>query len=104
VNYTDEESRLNFHKSKTLLQMVCQMFESFCFLHAVEPEFVDLIDEDRALMGVPDLFQEQAEDVVDKINTQFPRKDEFLTCRIMDPDLNLFEIFVTHSQDFTNVN
>ncbi len=104
MNFTDEESRLIFHQSKTLLQMVCQMFERFCHCYVANPEFVDLLDEEHAIMGVPEVSLEQAEELVLKINEQFPRVDNLTTCKIMDPDLNLFEIFVTKSEDFRNFN
>jgi len=104
MNYTDEASRLTFHKSKTMLQMICQAFEGICFNFGIEPEFIDLLDEDRALMGLPDVTEEHADAIKEKMNTQFPRTDDFLTCTVNDTDFNLFEIFVTTSNDLMNLN
>lgn len=104
MKYTDEESRLTFHKSNSLLQLVCKMFESFCFLHVVEPEFIDLIEDNRALLGVPSIEVEQAHDIIEKMNQQFPRVDGFPTCKLLDDELNLFEILVTSSADLSQVN
>lgn len=104
MTYTDEASRLIFHQSNTLLQMVCQVFERICYNYVVEPEFIDLLDEEHALLGVLDLLEEQTEEIIEQVNAQFPRTDQFVTCRIIDSELNLFEVFVTCSEDFTNYN
>lgn len=104
MNYVDDESRKIFHQSKTLLQMVCQMFESLCYLHGIAPEFIDLVDGDHALMGCPKITEEQADDVTFQLNKQFPRKDDFFTCKVLDVELNIFQIFVTDSKDFRYVH
>lgn len=103
--YTDEESRHIFHQSKTLLQMACQVFERLCHeFHATDPEFIDLLCEDIALLGVAEITEEQAEDLLSRMNELFPRTDEYPTCELSDGDLGLFQIFVTTSEDFANVN
>lgn len=104
MNYTDEESRLNFHQSKTLLQLLCQQFEKLCMEHGVIPEFIDLIDPDSALLGIPEIPEERAEAIVEEMNKQFPRKDEFLTCKFSNLQFNIFEIFVTDSRDFSGLH
>jgi len=104
MTYIDEESRLEFHKSNSLLQMVCQIFESFCFIQGLMPEFIELLDEDTALLGLPNAEEAQAEDLMQKINSQFLRIDGALTCSMMDKEWGLFRIFVTKPGDLLYVN
>lgn len=92
MNYTDEESRIIYHGTHTTIQLICQILESHAFLYGMEPEFIDMIDEDTALLGIHDINDEQATELCAKVNQQFPRKDDAKTCSIFDNTLGLFAI------------
>ena len=63
-----------------------------------------MLDDETALVGVPGIEMEQAEDVADKLNNQFPRKDNQLTCQYVDDNYNVFHVFVTSHRDFKGVH
>jgi len=104
MQFTDEDSRHQYHGSSSLLQIVCSMFESFAFLHGIDPEFITLNGDTKALIGCPNIRPEQTKDILQKINAQFKRNDKRQTARVSDPDLGVFEILVTGAKDFKNLH
>ena len=102
--YTDEDSQEKFHASDPIMQMVCQFFENLCFTYGETPEFIDLIDEHNAILGVPGISPEQLPDLCDQLNVQFPRKDDQKTCTVYDGDVCIVRIYTTVSSDFKHLH
>lgn len=97
--YSSEETREIFHKSPTLLQMVCGIFESISLSFRIEPELV-VSDDNLAAIMIPGLTPDRYIDICTKMNNQFKRKDNEFTCILIDEENGLFEIYVTASKDF----
>lgn len=51
MNFVDEETRLEFHKGNTYMQLLAQAFESMCFGYSVQVTVIDVVDENNVVLG-----------------------------------------------------
>lgn len=99
MTFTDGDARLAFHGAHTMLQMICQVFESEAFQYSKESEFVALLDEETAILGVLGLSSEAQQGLLEAVNKVFPRYDDQTTCSLHDEDLGLFFLLSTGNED-----
>jgi len=105
MKFTDERSRSQYHQVPTFTQIVCGMFEAFCMVHRHEPELVAVVgEEDTVLMGIPEVSEVHAKEICTKVNAQFQRRDKKPTCKFVDIDTGLFELYVTDSTALANMH
>ncbi len=100
----DEDTRDRFHQDvNSLTQMICHMFESFCYQYGLQAEVIDL-DEKSVIMGAPEADMSTAEYLCTKINTQFKRKDTGEVCKLHNLDYGLFSIMLTNLAELEYYN
>lgn len=75
MNFADEETRLEFHKANTYMQLLSHAFESLCFSYAIQVELMELVDEYSVLL-VAKLGEEASDAILEKFNTLYGRTDE----------------------------
>ncbi len=102
----DEESRHAYHKSPALLQVVCTILESYLAEAGTQ---LQLIDADKrmgfwiAMMHSPNADELTLHTAVDRVNAQFPRRDEATTAEVEDVDAALLTVRITDKDDFSQL-
>ena len=96
--YLDEETRLEFHKSSTLLQIICQMVDFECAKFTEQIEVI-AIDDSTALLQALNMGEVQMREVCMTVNKQFKRRDREYTCRVGDSQLHYIKCMVTQASD-----
>lgn len=105
--FSSEELELEYNCSKnSMLQLVCQILEAFCFDHACQLTVEQIADNERVWLSMsPELEGVFREELCEKINTQFRRKGSEKTCEVTDISGHpFFVIYVTSHHDLENVN
>lgn len=104
MNFMDEDTRDRFHQDvNSLTQMICHMFESFCYQHGMQAEVIDL-DNEEVIMGAPEADSATASAICSKINIQFKRKDTGKVCKLHNLDYGLFSIMFTTIDELKDYN
>lgn len=111
--FTDEDARHLFHKSPTLLQVICQMLESELVAHHLQLELVDTEQQEKFWVALIVAGNEEYEDsalmqevlklAVDKINLRFKRQDEEPTAILESGNHGLVTVRVTEARDFAQL-
>lgn len=111
--FIDDEARDSFHKASTLLQVVCQIFESELSKNYLLCELIEAAstDEGHKAMFVicpaddADKAVEAAvvDDVLLMLNRRFRRSDNTLTVTVESEDYNIVYVRVTTAADFSQL-
>lgn len=101
--FETEEDRILYHKSNTVLQTIVQIFEDHCYLYHKQVQFIGLLNDAQALVGIADIDPEVMTEIEDKMNRQFSRKDPFVTCMVDNLDLGTFILYARHTHDFVQL-
>ncbi len=103
--FTDEESRHAYHQAPVLLQVVCQVLETYLASHGIQ---LELVDTDRrggmwlAAVAIDSSIQEEAIlDVIGRVNANFARTDELETCVLENAEVGLLSVRITETSDFS---
>lgn len=102
--FISDEVRDEFHKTNSLLQMISQVLESFCFRYASQVEVLQVVNKSQALLKAKGLENIQMESIEDLMNRQYGRKDQHPTCKIISLKDNTFMIYARLSSDLANLN
>lgn len=112
--FTDDEARHSFHKSSTLLQVVCQMLESELTAHHMQLEFVSVDFTDGQWEALLVVDSETFEDspsqqegfraAVATVNKRMARRDGEDTVEAEEGNFGLVTVRVTGSRDFALAN
>lgn len=106
--FTDEEARHAYHKAPVLLQVACQVLESYVATHGVQLELVD--SEKRggfwiAAVCITDQMDAEAlEDAISSTNKTFTRTDEWHTCQLENDEVGLITVRVTDAADYSGAH
>lgn len=111
--FTDEETRHEFHKAPTLLQVICQLFESEVSKAHMQMELVDFEQQGDfwvALLIVahddyetnPEL-QAAFKHAIESVNRQFRRTDNVATAELEQGNFGLCTVRVTSAKDFAQL-
>lgn len=109
MKYASEELRDKYHKASAMLQVICHMLELFFNEHGYQSSLTE-VEEGRgytyavisceAMTGRPEALS----DAVERINKQFKRKDDQVTCRLANFDHAVFEVYLTNLTDLELVH
>lgn len=101
MEFVSEETRENFVKSSSLLQLACSVLEGFCFELGVLPVVHDNLFN-MAVVELPKLSGQGLTSVVAKLNNTFKRLDDEPTCWIEDEENNILSVSVTDADDLVS--
>lgn len=91
MNFVDEETRLEFHKANTLMQMLAQAFETHCFGFGVQVTVIELLDEYSAVLGAA-LDNDAALAVLANFNSLYGRTEGDATLHLLSAEDDLWLI------------
>lgn len=101
--FEDEEKRLTYHQSNSLLQVVCGIFESCLANHGIQCKIIECGLTEAAIEAT-ECTKDVAKQSCAEINKQFMRKDGMATCYTIEDNWEYFYFFVTTAQDFAQLN
>ena len=96
LDFKSEEIQEQFHRSSTMLQVICQKFEQLCSARGWYTEVLG-VDEtlDIAIVQIKGRKTKYMKSVVNSMNSQFSElKDERLVCYPIDSESGVFQLLV----------
>lgn len=103
MNFVDEDTRLEFHKSNTMMQMLCQTFESMCFRHGVVVTVIEMLDNNSAVLGA-ELEPEAAEGLFKSFNAYYGRIEGELSLHYLSAEDHLWLIHGDEGKNLLHLN
>lgn len=100
--YPDDDSKSEFARTTQMLQVIVSIFETNLFVYGREAEMIDIMNDNQVFIGVPNLHSQIMEDLKEKLNAQFKRKDGLPTCDIQEPEeYGIFRFYATSLNDLS---
>lgn len=100
--FIDEETRDDFHKAETLVQVVCQMLENEVFNFNSQIRVIGVAEGD-ALVQVTSGPTDILVPICSAVNQRFKRLDGSPVCSIKDLRLRYILVHVTHPSELAEL-